>query len=324
MKKLFVACIMIGMVLGFAFAGGAQEESEAEGAYKVGFITFYRDFFMQTVLAGVEIAADELGVEVSSAISELDEAKEAKIIDDMIVKGVDAIIISPVSSDGSTAAVKRAKDAGITIIFTNTKVNEPGIGSSFIYTPGEEHGAATGRAVAEFVKNELGGKAKMAMLNCDMYELCVQRKNGFFAELDGLDIEVATNQQGWVADEAVTVAESVLQAHPDVDFLWAENEGGTVGLVQAVKTLGVDIPVFGLDMSTQIAQMLLSDDNILQATTGQSPMDIGYLSMYAAYDVLEGKSVEDVIYSPVIYFDRNDPEKIQEFIDKDGQIFATK
>ena len=132
-----------------------------------------------------------------------------------------------------------------------------------------------------------------------------------------------SNQQGFVADEAVTVAEAMLQAHPEIDIMWSENEGGTVGIVQAIKSLGLEgqMPVFGLDMNMQMAQMLLSDDGILLGTTGQSPYHLGYLTLKAAVDVLNGKDVEPVVYSPAIYFGRDNPEKNQEFIDTQGQTF---
>jgi ABC-type sugar transport system substrate-binding protein len=97
-----------------------------------------------------------------------------------------------------------------------------------------------------------------------------------------------------------------------------------VGIVQAVKTLGLEgqVPVFGLDMNMQMAQMLQSDDGILLGTTGQSPYDLGYLSLNTAIDVLNGKEVEPVTFSPAIYFGRDTPDKVQEFIDTEGKMFA--
>jgi len=324
MKKIFIIAVAVFLVAGLAFAGAKKEETK--GKYSMGGIVFYSDFFMQTVQAGMKKAADEMGVDITFAVSELDEAKEAQIIDDMITKGVDAILITPVSSDGSTAALKKAKEAGITVVCFNTTINEPGVVSSFLFTPGEKHGGRTGQEVAKWVKEKMGGKAKLGMLNCEIYELCVQRKDGFFKELEGLDIDVISNQQGFVADKAVSVAESILQAHPEINILWSENEGGTVGCVQAVKSMGLagKVPVFGLDMNLQLGQMLLSDDNILQGTTGQSPYELGYNTLITALDVLEGKKVPEVQYSPVIYFGRDNIDRVKEFIDKEGKIWAGK
>lgn len=301
-------------------SASAEEATAGEEAYKIAGITFYSDFFMQTVIAGMQKAADENGVEFTNAVAELDLQKEAQIIEDLITKGVDAILITPVSSDGSTAALKRAKEAGVTIVCFNTCVNEEGIASSFIFTEGKEHGAQTGKAVAKYITENMNGQAKLGILNCEIYELCVDRYNGFMAELEGLDVEIVSNQQGFVADEAVSVAEDMLQGNPDINLMWAENEGGTVGIVQAIKSLGMEgLPVYGLDMNLQLAQMLLAEDGVLLGTTGQSPYALGYITMNTALDVLNGKEVEPVTYSPAIYFDRSDPAKVQEFIDTEGQ-----
>ena len=309
---------------GRAFFSEMEEPAAAEETgYKMAGITFYSDFFMQTVIAGMEKAAEENGIEFSNHVTEFDLDREAQIIEDLITKGVDAILITPISADGSIAALKRAKEAGVTVVCFNTCINEEGIASAFLYTEGHDHGAQTGKALAKYVEDNMGGKAKMGILNCEIYELCVERLDGFMAELEGLDIEVVSNQQGFVADEAVTVAEAMLQAHPEIDIMWSENEGGTVGIVQAIKSLGLEgqMPVFGLDMNMQMAQMLLSDDGILLGTTGQSPYHLGYLTLKAAVDVLNGKDVEPVVYSPAIYFGRDNPEKNQEFIDTQGQTF---
>lgn len=324
MKRLIVLVIVMIFAVGSIFAGGQKEEKK--DGYKMGGIVFFSDFFMQTVQAGMKDAADKAGVDITFAVSELDEAKEARIIDDMITKGVDAILITPVSSDGSTAALKKAKEAGVEIICFNTTINEPGIVSSFLFTPGEAHGERTGREAAKYIKEHMGGKVKLGMLNCEVYELCVGRRNGFIDALEkaGIDYEVVTNQQGFVADEAVNVAENVLQANPQINMLWAQNEGGTVGIVQAVKSMGLEdqVTVFGTDMNPQLAQMLLADDGVLLGTTGQSPYDMGFKALNAAIDLLEGKDVPEIQYTPVLYFGRDDKDWVQEFLDKEGRVSA--
>ena len=70
----------------------------------------------------------------------------------------------------------------------------------------------------------------------------------------------------------------MLQANPDINVLWAANEGGTVAHANAVKTLGLGgkVAVFGTDMNNQMGQMLQASDNILQGVTGQAPYQMGY------------------------------------------------
>ena len=105
---------------------------------------------------------------------------------------------------------------------------------------------------------------------------------------------MVADQAGWLADKAQPVSEAMLQAHPDINVLWAANEGGTVAHANAVKTLGLGgkVFVFGTDMNNQMGQMLQAPDDILQGVTGQAPYQMGYDSLATALDVLGGKTVE--------------------------------
>ena len=159
----------------------------------------------------------------------------------------------------------------------------------------------------KFITEELGGKAKVGLLNCDQFEGCPPRKEGFLAQLKALPgVEVVADQAGWLADKAQPVSEAMLQAKPDINILWAANEGGTVAHANAVKTLGLGgkVFVFGTDMNNQMGQMLQAKDDILQGVTGQAPYQMGYDSLASALDVLAGKTVEAVTNTPTIYFGR--------------------
>ena len=163
------------------------------------------------------------------------------MIDDYITRGVDAIVITPISSDGSVAALKKAKDAGITVVCFNTCVSEPGIASGFLATKNEDLGTTTGVAAAKFITEKLGGKAVIGTLNCDQFEGCPPRKEGFMAEMAKLPgVNIVADQAGWLADKSQPVAEAMLQANPDINLLWAANEGGTVGEALAVKSSGLE------------------------------------------------------------------------------------
>jgi simple sugar transport system substrate-binding protein/ribose transport system substrate-binding protein len=80
---------------------------------------------------------------------------------------------------------------------------------------------------------------------------------------------------------AVTKATDILTANPDVNIIFAANDGGTIGSVMAVKNKGLagKVYVFGIDTGDQQLTMLKDSDNILQAITGQDPYGQGYNAM---------------------------------------------
>jgi len=129
------------------------------------------------------------------------------------------------------------------------------------------------------------------------------------------------DQEGWIADDAVSVSEAMLQANPDINLLWAANEGGTVAHALAVKSSGLagEVFVFGTDMNNQMAQMLQSDDNILQGVTGQAPYQMGYDALDNTVKVLQGESVEYLQNTPTIFFGRGDDELINRFVETEGK-----
>ena len=291
-------------------------------------VVFQSDTFMQTVQAGMQAAADELGAELILANTENDLAKESSMIDDFITRGVDAIVITPISSDGSVAALKKAKDAGITVVCFNTCVSQDGIASAFLVTKNEDLGSTTGKAAVKFINEKLGGKAVIGMLNCDQFEGCPPRKEGFLAEVQQLPgVEVVADQAGWIADDALPVSEAMLEANPTINLLWAANEGGTVAHALAVKSSGLagEVFVFGTDMNNQMAQMLQADDDILQGVTGQAPYQMGFDALNTTLDVLGGKEVAATQNTPTIFFGRGNDALINQFVQTEGKaIFESK
>ncbi len=285
-------------------------------------VVFQSDTFMQTVQAGIQAAADKAGAEVLMGNTENKLDKEASMIDDYITRKVDAIVITPISADGSLAALKKAKAAGITIICFNTCVSEKGVASAFLVTKNEDLGTKTGEAAVKFITDKLGGKATIGMLNCDQFEGCPPRKTGFQAQMKTVaGAQIVADQAGWLADKAQPVAEAMLQANPTINVLWAANEGGTVAEANAVKTLGLagKVFVFGTDMNNQMGQMLLADDNVLQGVTGQAPYQMGYDSLGAALDVLGGKTVPETTNTPTIFFGRGNNDMINQYMSSEGK-----
>lgn len=293
-------------------------------------VVFQSDTFMQTFQDGMAAAAEEQGATLLLGNSETDLAKEANLIDNYIVRGVDAMVINTFSADGSVSAVKNALGAGILTICANTCLNEDsrdGI-TSFLVTKNIDLGLKTGAAAAEFINENLGGKAKIGILNCDTFpEACLPRKQGFLDALTagGVEYEVLSDQTGFIADQALPIAEAMLQANPDINILWSANEGGTTAHVLAVSGLGLagEVHVFGTDMSGQHAQFLKDASGVLMAVTGQAPFQIGYDAVILALSALEGKTVEANLTVPTILFSRGDVAGIDSFVETDGRaIFA--
>ena len=246
--------------------------------------------------------------------------REIRLIDTYIVHQVDAIVLSPYSLKGSIPGLKRAHQKGIHIVTYNTTV-ENDLATSFIETDQRELGRTTGRAVRQYIQETLGGRAKLAMIECigGAPEQCSTRSEGFIESVQDMpDVEIVARQDAWLSSQATDVTENILTAYPEVNVFWASNEGGTVGAVTGVRNSGRsgNVVVFGTDISEQLGNFLLAKDNILQAITGQQPFEMGFMAVEAAVKILRRESVEKEIHLPVTLFPRTQPKKVREYQDR--------
>jgi simple sugar transport system substrate-binding protein len=288
----------------------------------VGAVLFGRDSFFENIQNGMEAAAKELGIELLVSVHDHDINKETEFIENYVTRGVKAIVITPESLDASVPAIKAAYEAGVKIICFNTCINAEDTKkyvSAFYETDQASLGYQTGEYLAKWLAKSMAGQeVNVGILQCDRFEACKRRGDGFRKALADAGVkwtEVA-NQEGFMPDEGSAVAESILEANPQINVLWSENEGGTVGEVIAVRTsnLAGKVFVFGTDISPQLATMLLADDNVLQAVTGQSPRVMGGDSVKAAVQVVKGEQVTAYNIVPNAFYSREDTAAIKEYL----------
>jgi len=308
-----IAALAFGVVVGAAHAADKL----------IAGVVFQQDQFFNGIELGMKAAAAKAGgVELLLANTEGRPEKEASLIDTYISRGVKAIVISPISPKGSIPALKRASDQGIKVIAYNTFNMDWDFLAANLSSNQADLGGTTGKAAAAFIKDKLGGKAKIGLLGFRSQgaEASDLRTNSFLdaAKAGGNEITIAAQQDAWLAERAVSVARDVITANPDINIIYAANEGGTVGAVQAVRNAGKEgkIFVFGIDGSEQLADFLLDKDNVLQAVTAQQPFVMGSQALEAALNVIDGKPVDKNANVAVLGLNRADPAAVQTYKDE--------
>lgn len=274
----------------------------AEGKAIAG-IVFQQDQYFRGIQIGMEKAAAAASDELLAGNSDSKLEKETQLIDTYIARGVNAIVIAPLSAGASVPALKKARDAGITVVTYGTSANGD-VAQATVTSSDRDIGIGTGQAATEFLKSlGKGQKVKIGMLafKALLPEQSNARVDGFLSVVSN-QIEIVAQQDAWLAEKALAVASDMLTANPDIKVIYAANEGGTIGAVQAVKKAGREgkVFVFGTDGSEQLANMLLDKDNVLQATTAQQPVEVGKQAVEAAQNLLAGKTFETKVNVPVL------------------------
>jgi simple sugar transport system substrate-binding protein len=282
------------VALGTATAALAQ----ADKPLTIGVIELFPNPHFAHARKGIEEFAKKNNTNVIIQNANLDATKEAQFIQTFITRKVDAILVSAVSPTGSLAALRFARSAGIPVVCYTTCVNAPEdkeLVQAFVKSDNSILGVTTGKQAAAYIKAELGGKAKILMLTCESHDVCKERRKGLNEQLAGLDVKILAEQEGFVIDKARPIADSMLAANPDANVFIAENEDGIIAAAQAIKAKGLTgkVAVFGIDINTQVAQLIASPDGIVHWTTGQDPHCLGARGLEAAIKAARKQPVSD-------------------------------
>jgi simple sugar transport system substrate-binding protein/ribose transport system substrate-binding protein len=311
-NKLFTLIsllVLITMVLSACApkpATPAPQEAEAptEAAAPAGDLTiagvvFQDDQFMNSMVQGFTDAGAKYGVKVVTANTNNDQSKEADLIQTYIAQGVSGIAIAPLSKDASIASLKEAASKGIKVSITNMSISDPSFLTGGFTSDDLSNGKIVGDHAAAFIKETLGGTAKVAIVDFD-HQLPDQSKaryGGFEEGLKaaGIEYTVVAHQSANLQDDALAKTTDMLTANPDIQVIFACNEGGTIGAAMAVKQAGLagKVVVFGYDGSDQLTSMILSGDNILLGTVAQDPYSQGYRAVEALAKSLLGEAVSE-------------------------------
>lgn len=283
-------------------------------------VVFRQDQLFRSVETGMHNAADEANVTLRVDNTDNRPEEEGRLVEAYIVQGVDAMVISPLGASASIPALRRAHEKGIKIVTYHTPL-QADFPVCHVEISQSELGAGTGRACRRYIEQELGGRATIAMISfVDRdSQTASARCEGFSSEVAKLPGAVLLPQQE--ASDATTadrVVGAILTANPQVNIVWAANQGGTQGAVTAVKRLGKagKVAVFGTELNKKLAELLLSDDDVLQAVTAQQPHEIGRRAVLAAVDALDGKPVDKRLALPGVLFSREKPDRVRSQLDQ--------
>ena len=136
------------------------------------------------------------------------------------------------------------------------------------------------------------------MLNCEFVEVCTLRRQGFEKSLKAKvpDYQIVSNQRGTVLDQAVSVSDQTISAHPDVNAFFGEGGEAGVGAARTIKqrNLAGKIVVFSADMSIAAAQEL-ADNTIIKAVADVSGQGIGKLALEQALNGADKKPAASLV-----------------------------
>lgn len=274
--------------------------------------------FWQSIHAGAIAASRETGVDIiwNGPPSEGDFNGQLKVVDAMINRHVDAIALCPADKDAMVGVVERAVRQNIPVIIFDTGVDTD-VFTAHIATDNYGGGVMAARRLGQI----LNGKGKVVIVAVQPgIASTMAREQGFEDTMhkEFAGIQILDKRYG-MADfaKSLQVAENMLNAHPDVDGMFASNESSTVGAAQALKPRAGRIKMVGFDWSPTLASDLRS--GLIDSLVVQDPFRIGYDSVKAAVQKLNGGTPQKDQSLPPLLVTRdnlNDPA-VQKLLNPD-------
>jgi ribose transport system substrate-binding protein len=237
--------------------------------------------------------------------NESDTAAQIDIVNQMIVKKVDALVIAPADSKALASVLKKAMDAGIKVVNIDNQLDVDVLKSKNMQVPfvgpNNRKGA---KLVGDYLAKQLSAGDQVGIIEgVPTTTNAQQRTAGFKDAMDAAQMKIVSTQSGnWEIDKGNAVAAAMLNEYPNLKALLAGNDSMALGAVSAVRAAGKvgKVQVVGYDNINAIKPML-KDGRIL-ATADQFAAKQAVFGIDTALKMVKGEALDikdGVIETPV-------------------------
>ena len=268
--------------------------------------TLRHQFFID-IDNGMKKAAEEAGVKLLVNDPNLDLAKQVTAVEDYMQKKVDGLILLAVDNAGVVPVVEEAKDKGIPVITADSVVPSDKV-DTFIGT----ENLAAGKELGEYLKKQIeadGKDVKIAVVTHVQSFVQKERLQGFKEVLSSVKgVTFLNDQPGYDREKSMATVENILQANPDVDYIYATAENSVLGALAALESANnTKTKIVGFDVTPEAAEGIRNDK--ILAMIQQQPEKIGEEAVKAAIEAINGKQLEKNISIPVILMDKSNVDE---------------
>ena len=297
MRKISVSLVVLFVVLLAASFPACNRAAPGTNKPKVALVlkTLNHPFFVD-MRRGAQEAADRLGVQldVQAAEREIDVEKQMQIVENMIQTGIGALAITPSGSREIISALVKARDAKVPIIVVDTRLDpkaaaDAGVhAETFVGSDNYEGGKLAGG----YLVKATNGKARVAILEgIPGHETGDSRLRGFreaVSSAPAITI-VASQPANWERDQGFNVFQNMLQAHPDIDAVFAASDLMALGAIEAIAAAGKTgkIRVVGFDALDDAKKAIAA--GTMEASVAQFPSEMGKIAVESAVKAMHGE-----------------------------------
>lgn len=265
---------------------GNQSSNQGGSKKKIGMVisTLDNPFFV-SMKEGATKKAKEMGYDLVVENSQNDPTKERSNVDDLIQQGVSAIIINPTDSDSVGNSIKSANDKKIPVLTVDRQANKGTVACHIA-----SDNVKGGKMAAEFILQKIGNKGNIVEIQGTPGSSSARdRGKGFHEGVDGkAGVKVVASQAAdFDRQKGLNVMQNIMQATPQFNAVFAQNDEMALGAAKALK--GKNVIIVGFDGTDDAKKAVQSGE--MTATVAQQPDLMGSLAIENAIKITKGQSV---------------------------------
>jgi ribose transport system substrate-binding protein len=320
MKRL-VGLVSVTLVAVLALAGGAVAKDAKDVHVALVMKDLSNRFFVEMKWGG-EAAAKQHGIKYTALAPEKYAVdNQIRIMEDLIQKKVDAIVIVPIDGAGIVSGIERANKARIPVFNLNTLAT----GGEVIGYAGVDH-VILGQILGQYAVDALKGKGNVVILEGTTgASSAIERQEGMMGVLkkaSGVKVLASTTAK-YNRQQAMKVMEDLLTRFPEIDMVLCANDAMSLGAKEAIKDARRKILVAGIDAIPEALEAIQKGE--LAGTVDSNGFDQGFVGvdLTAKYLLKDQKPPKDtkvgagqptvITKETVLAFEKAKLEKFKKF-----------
>ena len=262
--------------------------------------------FMVKMREGAQKKADELGLTINFQDASDDSATQANQLANAAATGAGAVIVNPTDSDAMAPAVQQLVDEKIPVVAVDRAVNNANV-ASYIASDNE----TGGKQAAKVLSDAINGEGEILVLQGKTGSSASRERGKGFDEglKDSPNIKVVAKQTAeFERVKGLDVTTNLLQAHPNIKAIFAENDEMALGAIEALgDKAGKDVIVVGFDGVEDALKAI--KEGTMYASIAQQPADMAAQAVVEASKLLKGEAATKEMQVDVVTVTKDNVDK---------------
>ncbi|MDR2209999.1 MAG: ABC transporter substrate-binding protein [Spirochaetaceae bacterium] len=307
MNKIKTGAVLLVLAMLFTVYGCKPQADTAGDTIYIPLVSKgFQHQFWQAVRQGAENAAKDLGVEINfiGPESESQVDKQIEMLQTELGKNPKALGFAALDSQAASPLLQQAQANNIPVIAFDS-----GVDSDIPLTTVSTDNQAAAALAADKLAEAIGGSGKVALIVHDQTSRTgIERRDGFLNRMKEAypNIQVLETQYGGGDHlRSTEIAKAVINGNPDLKGYYGSNEGSAIGVVNAVSELNLSGKIVVVGFDSGKLQLDAIRSGLMYGAVQQNPVKMGYETVRAAVDALNGKTLPKVIDSGFVWADTN-------------------